>query len=294
MGAVCRNKIEDLNLLVDNMLSSETRIELTEHIEKCNGCKSYYEDILALKSSMGELEVKIPDYLELQINKAVRDSRKKQTTIKRLYYISSVAAACIVLTIALFSSGGFGFWSGAKDSAESSEQILSKDMYGNEVELSSYVSDKQNENPTFESYNTDALFTIEEINERDINFGSVRSNTTVVGDYKYYTSAFIANDPVLANENGLKLDQDISSKHDVFYLSLQYTLDAIMDILTHEYEGEISGLQLDDSKYISFIQIKTSASILNDLEKRLVLIASDIIQDETELITVKISSTQTE
>ncbi len=296
MSTVCKNKIEDLNLMADNMLNPQSRADLVSHMEKCSGCKIYYEDITALKAGMGKLEVKAPENLAASIGAAVEKSRKKQAGVRRLYYVSSFAAACLVVAFAVFVSGGFGLWNKAGRLSDTSEEMLDGGgVYQNLEDSRAPAPDKQDDNSILGMGGEEEEFvTMTEACDPEKSFDTRDAEKAVIADYGYYTSAFVENDPVYVNERGTRLDEGISPGHDVFYVSCDYRLDEIMEILSSEYPPDIIEFELDESEDIDFIQVKSNARTLKNLETRFGLIASVLIRDATDTLTAKISSTETE
>lgn len=104
---------KDIRLLADEYadgtLSAEESKYFEAHIKECAECRSYLEELLAIKKAASEYNEEIPDGLHSRIMDAVRNeikqsgSQRRSRALRRTAISAACAAICfiIVLTVAL-------------------------------------------------------------------------------------------------------------------------------------------------------------------------------------------------
>lgn len=282
MHSVCKEKIENLNLLADGMLDSKKAAVLNEHILTCPACKSYYKDIVSMKETMASMKLDAPADIDALISNAVRNSSKKMIIRRNIYRYSTVAAACLVVIVFLFSRGLFNL--GADKSMEIAELqdrdnsvtdgLRGDDSYALTAESNGggeEAAEKSVETPT------EAIVPQPEVDMESAIYGNLAG-------YRYNSSAVENTDTIVVNPDGIPLDSGYGGKQDVFYASGAYTIDEMISIIAKEFNPEnIWGEE--DSIFFYF-----SVSNLPKLESRLGLVAADLITDKTEQVSIRIIS----
>lgn len=282
MHSVCKEKIENLNLLADGMLDSKKAAVLNEHILTCPACKSYYKDIVSMKETMASMKLDAPADIDALISNAVRNSSKKMIIRRNIYRYSTVAAACLVVIVFLFSRGLFNL--GADKSMEIAELqdrdnsvtdgLRGDDSYALTAENNSggeEAAEKSVDTPT------EAIVPQPEVDMESAIYGNLAG-------YRYNSSAVENTDTIVVNPDGIPLDSGYGGKQDVFYASGAYTIDEMISIIAKEFNPENIWGE-DDSIFFYF-----SVSNLPKLESRLGLVAADLITDKTEQVSIRIIS----
>lgn len=282
MQSVCVNKIEELSMMADGMLSMDKAKELEKHLLVCSACDSYYKDILAMKKSLRTLPLDMQDNLKEVIVDAVRKHSKKKKLPVYFYRYATLAAACLVLAVFFIFRGAFDFRSDkALETAEfdninsskvmeerNSGMFLSSD-YGSQSESDAGVSAPEANMPA-----------APESKSEEIAFG-------VLADYNYTTSAVSSADSLVVNPSGIPLDSGYGGMQDVFYASEAYTLDEMRVVLENEF---IITKIKDENDTIFFT---ANYNMLPKLETRLGLVSAGIIDDKNDSLSVRIISVKT-
>jgi hypothetical protein len=218
---------------------------------------------------------------------------KKQKTIRRLYYVSSVAAACLVVVFAVFISGGLGLWSGkSEDLSEALPPGADSGIKNVEQEM---AADNDNRDLLGMGEAEEGFSIISSCESgEDIDDGRLYTKGDSLEGYSYYTSAFATNRPVLVNEGGTPLDCSITNEHDVFFVSTRFSFDEMEDIIYGEFSDRLSDISMETGGAVDYISFKADYDTLIDIERRLALVSSTLISDEKDGISVGISSSVAE
>jgi len=93
-----------MNLYLDDMLTSEERQTLEKHLEECSDCRAKLEELVAVKSVLGEMMEEPPANLHEQIMAFVeRNTQKEKNVIpfyrKKWYRALTAVAACAILAV---------------------------------------------------------------------------------------------------------------------------------------------------------------------------------------------------
>lgn len=99
-----------MNLLLDDMLPSEERRPLKQHLEECQACRIRYEQLCAMKEALSDMEEPVPERLHGQILDYVeKNCPESAPTVsaapipfyrKRWYRTLAGIAACAVIAVA--------------------------------------------------------------------------------------------------------------------------------------------------------------------------------------------------
>lgn len=101
----CTNSLILLNGLLDEIISDDDKALLYEHLSTCKSCKTYYENLKALKNESSKLSCpKLPENFEDRILAAVKNHRFIPSVNKRnirryvldMRFISGLAAVIVV------------------------------------------------------------------------------------------------------------------------------------------------------------------------------------------------------
>ncbi len=283
MHQVCKDKIEDLSLLADGMLSIDKSIELEKHLSLCTACSKYYSDIKAIKSSMAALSLEAPENINELIGKAVRKTPIKKNYRRYIYRYATIAAACLVLVVFIFSRGLFNMSTDkANDSAElrgmenapvaeqSNEIVFTYDTYEGDKESNSL---------------DDASKVVAGTEEMLVAEPNPDKSTQMYGslsDYKYMTSAIENENFLIVNPNGLPLDSGYGGMQDIFYASGVYTIDEMSAIIAKEFN--ISEIWCENGNLFFYID----SANLQKLESRLALVSSNKLEEKKNSVSVRI------
>lgn len=283
MHSVCSNKIEELSLMADDMLSKEKVIELEKHLLVCPACNSYYKDIVAVKKSLKSFSIDKPDNLNELIGNAVRKQSLKKKMPVNFYRYASLAAACLVIAVFFIARGAFNFGSDkAYETAEFDELNNSKMLSERSPGMFLTTDGTAQTAPDTENFTSVPAPevnapTSEDAESVDIYYGSLT-------DFKYNTSAIESSDSLLINPSGIPLDSGYGGMQDVFYASEAYSLDEILSILKKEFNlSEI----ITENENIFFV---TNKNQLPHLEARLGLVSAEILKEKNESLSVRIIS----
>ena len=96
-----------INLYLDDMLPSEDRQILMEHLENCPACRACFEELSALKSALGQIEEPVPaelhsrilEYVEQNSNARHLTARAIPFRARRWVRALTGVAACAVLAV---------------------------------------------------------------------------------------------------------------------------------------------------------------------------------------------------
>ncbi|MBN2558445.1 MAG: zf-HC2 domain-containing protein [Clostridia bacterium] len=270
MYKVCSEKIEELNLMADNMLTGDELEAVSSHLETCAACRGYLNDIRALKASVAGLEINVPYNLSEKISMAVRREAVKRERIRKLYYASSFAAACIVVAFSFYLSGAIGGF-GSKTS-----ESLEADRYAGSTEQGMLSAPEDNSIKGMGS-DTAEVPAPEPLPELALDAESL-------DNFEYYASALADGGNVIVNQGNSKLDYGFEGMQDVFYATRTYTSSEAMEIL----ENEFGVRPVEITRGQIFFEISTG--MLSGLETRLDLVSSGVLEKDKGVVTVRIVS----
>ncbi len=285
MHKVCVDKIEEINLMADGMLSTEKTSELKSHLAICDACRAFYEDIILLKKSMAALTVEVPNGLEEKISEALRNQKKKKPITQYIYRYVGVAAAFLVIVAAFLAFRTFIPSSKTYDSAEMGNINSEAAADGAGARFSDTYDDaaKTTENRDTESISSNQPES--SIESEPFLAPEVDENAdSGLDEYKYTSSALKTNSSMIVNSDGIPLDSGYGDMQDIFYASRAYTLCEILAVLTKEFDV---GETFADNDYIFFY---TSIDLLTILESRFDLVAADKLKEKKDVVSVRIIS----
>lgn len=280
MHSDCSNKIEELSLMADGMLSMKNSKELEEHLLVCSTCNSYYKDIVAMKKALNTFSIDIPDDLNELIGNAVRKQSKIRKLPVHFYRYATVAAACLVLVVFFLAKGVFNNKFESADSENFNNAKMSEERSaGMSITADdSYLSAQGQEDSGFWP-------------APDANLPASNDKTNelygALSDFKYTTSALENSDFIVVNPDGMPLDSGYGGMQDVFYASMAYHIEEALDILAKEFS--ISEVVIEDEN-IFFI---TNTNLLPKLEARLGLISAGVVSEKKATLSVRIISLKT-
>lgn len=285
MHKVCKDKIEDLSLMADGLLSIEKTRELEKHLTLCPACSRYYSDIKAMKSSMATLSIDTPDNINELISKAVRKAPVthpvKKNYRRYIYRYATVAAACLVLVVFIVVRGGI-FNTGSDNANESAElrgmDSVAEAEFSNDLALT-FDGDEQS-NSLEEA--SKAAPNPEEMDQTEPSVDEVNPLYGSLSEYRYATSAIETENFLIVNPDGLPLDSGYGGMQDIFYASEAFTIDEISVILTREFNV----LEILSENENLFFHIDSKN--LPKLESRLVLVSSNKLEEKKNSVAVRI------
>jgi len=284
MHQVCKDKIEELSLMADGMLSIEKVEELEKHLSSCPTCSRYYSDIKAMKSSLSTLTIEAPENINELIGKAIRKAPSKKNYKRYIYRYATIAAACLVLVVFFVSRGLFN--SGADKAYESAELRGMENAAAPEINSDmAFLSDSDDQ---LDSY-VDASKTVASTEEMLQVAPKEDGNIEIYGslsEYRYVSSAIENENFVIVNPEGLPLDSGYGGMQDIFYASGAFTIDEMASILAKEFN--ISDIVIENENLFFYINQEN----LQKLESRLVLVSSDKFAENKNSISIRIVSVQ--
>ncbi len=283
MHQVCKDKIEELSLLADRMLSNDKSKELEKHLSLCPACSKYYSDLKAMKLSMAALSLEAPENINELISKAVRKVPVKKNYKRYIYRYATIAAACLVLVVFIFSRGLFNMGADkANDSAElrGIENATVAELSNDNASAHFTYSDVE-ESDAFDD-GSKTVGSSEEMIQAEPSIDGGNQVYGSLSDYRYTTSAIENENFLVINPNGLPLDSGYGGMQDIFYASRAYTIDEMSDILVKEFN--ISEILGENENLFFYIDSKN----LQKLESRLALVSSDKLEEKKNSVSVRI------
>lgn len=272
MQKVCGEKIENINMMLDNMLSEKEKAIVANHIKDCAACSNYYKNILAMKTSLSNLDLSLEPEFAAKITMSIRKKEKSSKRIKRIYYVSSFAAACMVVVFSFFAFGGF------------KGMLLSNDV----VEGEKYGELALEEKAQFTAEGSKYLAADENL-ETTIKMPLLSNEAPVLGqgnldDYRFETSALRGENSITVNPDGLPLDIEYEDYQDIFYASRLYSVSEIIDILKSVFG--VNEIFVDDTS----VRFDLNLEFVLKLEFRLDLIAAEKLKEDKEIVKIRIVS----
>ncbi|MBR2895153.1 MAG: zf-HC2 domain-containing protein [Oscillospiraceae bacterium] len=120
----CKDFEQLISALIDNVITDDEKIALTEHLEQCPACAAYLSDQLAISQAMRALECPTHDSLTSSIMERVHQTcQDRPVKVKKVLPFPTVrrwigvAACCAVVALGVFAVNGMPF--SMKDSAVS-------------------------------------------------------------------------------------------------------------------------------------------------------------------------------
>lgn len=290
MRKVCSDKIKYLDELINGFLDKEKETILFEHLEECENCSRYYDDMTAIKKALGSLNISVPADIVPNVMKAVNkevasESKKSNRWLRPAYMASYATAACLVVAITvIFMNGGF-FNKGMQESAElfeNEQQVKSagSDRYSggeNSITAEEILSDTASIPSPMPAPETDSITSI--VKEPGL--------TAVIlddGEFSFYTSAFAGDFSLEYNSDGADLAKTygFSDSQDIFYVTANYNIDEIIEILFSEF-----GIRTSETGD-KYILAQMPVSLIAPIEKRLDLAAAELVDEDLLSYTVRI------
>lgn len=289
MHLVCKDKIEDLSLMADGMLSLEKVNELEKHLSLCQQCSKYYSDLQAMKSSLNSMSLDAPDNINELISKAVRKTPIKKNYKKYFYRYATIAAACLVLVVFFVNRGLFN--SGADKAYETAELRGMDNVAAPEINAPNsesdmtYFSDSDEYTDNSGDSQKTALGTEEALQVVPSEDGSMILYGSL-SEYRYTNSAIENENFLIVNPDGLPLDSGYGGMQDIFYASGEYTINEMLNIISKEFN--ISEILRDNENLFFYIDKES----IQKLESRLALVSSDKLNEKKDSISIRIVSIQ--
>jgi len=288
MQRACSEKIEMINELVSGNLDHREREAVERHISECIDCQKYFKEISAVKNALGTLELKPSADIKRNIMSEITKAKVKSTGSKWLrpaYVASYAAAACLVLVFSLFWFNGGLFRGGMTE--ESSESF-------DGLQNSKAVENQRNGNES------DLLYSMDSASEEAAAVPAPEAEMVMVEQkspgytakileeegYSFHTSAFGGSGSDKINEDGLDLagTYGYSDGQDILYITANYSLDEVMNVLTAEYSLNI--VEKDEVSILAEVPDGMLASI----EIRLDLAAGATLDENSRSYLVRILS----
>lgn len=107
---VCNEYEVLIQLALDDLLSPEDRQKLTDHLDNCPACRTYYAELYAMKQALAQMDEPVPEELHQRILNHIeqyRSEEEKKDTKKvipfrnrRWYRTAAGIAACAVFAVA--------------------------------------------------------------------------------------------------------------------------------------------------------------------------------------------------
>ncbi|MFO7636225.1 MAG: zf-HC2 domain-containing protein [Clostridia bacterium] len=102
MTVVCRENLERISLMADDLLEQEERNNLENHLEGCPACRKYHRELVTVKSALPALSHDLPFDLSEEVVRRLKKESAAKRTMKRIsIMIPSMAAACLVLAVSI-------------------------------------------------------------------------------------------------------------------------------------------------------------------------------------------------
>jgi len=283
MHKACIDKIEDLNLMADGLLSKEKAEILEKHMSDCSACGLVYNDIISLKKAMSSITLDVPAGINERISTAVRNAPKRKTFTRHIYRYASVAAACLALAVVLFATGTFNGLMKSNDSMESAElQDYGEKSDGRGVDSAAETENALTAKDGIEE--SGVLPLPEAVAPTDDNDEVLSAINENLADYRFSTSAIEDTETVVVNPGGIPLDSGYGGQQDVFYASGAYTIEEMSTIITSEFNiGDVWGEQ--DSLFFYM-----KPNLLSKLEVRLGLVSAEKLTEKKDYVSVRIIS----
>ncbi len=92
---------EQINMLIDGMITDKSNQKLQTHLLTCTDCQMYQKDMISLKKELSTISLTLPKHFENQVMNEI-NNRKKQKIIKfnrLIKYSASAVAACLIIVV---------------------------------------------------------------------------------------------------------------------------------------------------------------------------------------------------
>lgn len=114
MMRTCKDFEQLVSALIDNAITEDEKIALTEHLGQCPACAAYLSDQLAISQAMRTLECPTHDSFTDTIMERVRNTQQDRPERKVLSFPAvrrwiGVAACCAVVALGVFAAKGISF-----------------------------------------------------------------------------------------------------------------------------------------------------------------------------------------
>ncbi len=111
---MCDKYTDNISLYVDEMLDKSEALELENHMNTCEDCRQVYNNLLALKDMLGNMDdIEFPDDLHSNIMNAVENSKETKVENKvikidfRKYVAAAVSIAAFLFVFSPVISNSF-------------------------------------------------------------------------------------------------------------------------------------------------------------------------------------------
>jgi len=105
LNEVCKEKINTINLLINDELNDLEKKAIETHFFSCPACSNYYKDLLFIKNNLSTIKLSLPETFSQNTMKKIKYNKenkiKKINFNKAFKYSASVLAACFVVIIGL-------------------------------------------------------------------------------------------------------------------------------------------------------------------------------------------------
>ncbi len=148
---------EQINMLIDGIISNKDNKKLQIHMLTCTECQRYQKDMISLKKELSSISLTLPKHFSKQVmNKIAYQKKQKIVKFNKfIKYSASAIAACLVLVVGFSLLNGNFLSMKSNDLAEgareniiaptSEEALLNDDAYksftsGNAIQEDSAVN----------------------------------------------------------------------------------------------------------------------------------------------------------
>ena len=287
MAKACSKKIELLDDLINGFLDVEKEAVLNEHLDKCENCRKYYSDIVAVKKALGSLEISAPPDTVEKIMRAVKrdDAKNKNKWFKPLYVASYASAAGIILVLAIFFLNG-GLFNRA--TMESSELFESNEETKNAVaqRIPGEVNFSENSDGILSDAGAlpipapESDSQVIEVRERGVTAKILESD-----GFNFNTSAFSGDYTMMYNKDGEDIAETFGfggDAQDILYATANYNIEEVTEILFNEF-----GIRTTETGDMYILTI-IPASVITAVESRLDLAAGELVESDLASYSVRI------
>lgn len=106
---VCKEYEARISALIDDELTIDERIEVLEHLDHCPACRSYWEDLLAMRNVLRTKETPAPAGFADAVMARVRETKQEKTPERKVLRFpqwksfAALAACCAVVLLGIWS-----------------------------------------------------------------------------------------------------------------------------------------------------------------------------------------------
>ena len=106
---VCKEYEARISALIDDELTIDERIEVLEHLDRCPACRSYWEDLLAMRDVLRTQETPAPAGFADAVMARVRETKQDRAPERKVLpfpqwkRFAALAACCAVVLLGIWS-----------------------------------------------------------------------------------------------------------------------------------------------------------------------------------------------